>query len=937
VAKRKKATPSPPTENERRDFVAIAIDYANQAVADRKGKKFGKWVRLAARRFLADLKRAKQRKCTFTFDPWHACDPCDFLEKLPHVEGKWNRATIVLEPFQVFLTVQLFGFRHRQDGTRRFTTALFAVARKNAKALAIDTPVPTPSGWSTMGDLAPGDVVFGADGQPCTVTAVSPVHVDHECYRLDFSNGEQVTADAGHRWLTTAHVDSANGHRVGNGKTRTRVRTTEEIATTLRFGARRDVNHSLRMPEPLECEPALLPVAPYTLGAWLGDGHSASARITFAREDTDILDRITADGWPVREKYQRSGKASTFAISDGDHSQAARDKSLATLLRRMGVLNNKHIPSDYLRASKMQRLALLQGLMDTDGTVSKNGRVISYTSISEKLTEGVSELLGSFGIKYSWRRNSMRCNRRPVPGIAHTLQFMAFRDEIEVFGLRRKLDRMRVRLDCDISPRSQTVQIVEAERVASVPVRCITVDSPDSLFLFGRTMLPTHNSTWGSGILLYCLCCEDEVGPQVISAATTGSQARIVFNVAKKMVERLPALQEAFLVQPFANAIANYQNGGSFKPINAKASTQDGLNPSATCLDEVHAHKTSELLDVLQSAAGARGNPLWLYTTTEGYETPGPWPELRQFAKQVLEGVVEADHFLAVYYALDDDDDDFDESKYVKANPLLDASPVLARELKKAATEAKAMPGRLAEFRIKRLNRQSSSANGWIDLQKWKKCAGTVDLDALEGARCFAALDLASTTDMAAWRLIWLVDDLIYTWGRRWVPEEAVKRRELRGMVPYEAWRGAGLIEATPGDVIDYAVIERAIREDVARFNPELIAYDRWNATDLVNRLAEDQMPLIEFVQGPKSFHPAMQMLERAYLSKKLVHDGDPVLQWCASNLIPRYDANMNTAPDKKRSPEKIDDMVALIMAVGVSQSDELPSVIGAGYELMTV
>lgn len=575
MAKRKAKTSSRSSESGKRDYVEIATAYAHQAVADRRRTRYCKWTRLAAKRFLADLKRAGGKRTPFKFDAWHATDACGFIESLPHVEGKWDSPTIRLDPFQVFFVVQLFGFRN-PDGTRRFTSALLALARKNAK------------------------------------------------------------------------------------------------------------------------------------------------------------------------------------------------------------------------------------------------------------------------------------------------------------------------------------------------------------------------STLGAGILLYCQCCEDETGPQIVSAATTGDQARIVFNVAKRMVEKTPDLQEAFDIKPFANAIASFRNGGSFKPINAKASTQDGLNPSATVLDEVHAHKTAELLDVLQSAAGARRNPLWLYTTTEGYETPGPWPELRKFAQQILEGAVEADHFLALIYALDDEDDDFDESKFVKANPLLDASPILQRELRKAAAEAKAMPGRLAEFRIKRLNRQASAANGWIDLPKWKRCSGDVDLDAMAGLPCWAALDLASTTDMAAWRLIWQVGDKVATWGRRWVPEAAVEHRKLRGTVPYEAWRGAGLIEATPGDVIDYEVIEERIREDIERFNPTLIAFDRWNAVDLVNRLTKDELPMIEFVQGPKSYHPAMQELERLYLSGKLVHGGDPVLQWCASNLVVRYDANMNMAPDKKRSAEKIDDMAALLMAIGVSKGEpEESTVIEQGFVVL--
>ncbi len=913
--------------SDQRDYVAIAVAYARAAVADNAGRKFGKWARLAAQRFLADLKRARKKDAPFRFDRWHAEDPCRFIEQLPHVEGTWGTRTIVLHPAHVFATVNLFGFR-KPDGSRRFTTALYAVARKNAKALALDTPIPTPNGWTVMGDLAPGDTVFGADGRPCRVTAVSPVYVDHDCYRLRFSNGDEVIADAGHRWLTTARVDQPGGNRSGNGQTRTRVRTTREIADSLRYGARGDLNHSIAMPEPLDCDEVELPVAPYTLGAWLGDGHSACARLTCAREDSEILDGIRADGWPVQEKYRAGGKASTFVLSDGDCSQSARNRSLAASLRKLGVLGNKHVPAQYLRASIAQRLALLQGLMDTDGTVSKNGRVISYCGTDERLVGGVSELLASLGIKYSWRRDPLVCNGRTVPGIGHRLQFMAFRDELPVFRLRRKLDRMLFRKDCAIAPRSRTVQIVAAEPVPSVPVRCITVDSPDHLFLFGRTMLPTHNSTWAAAVLLYCELCEGELGPQVVSAATTGAQARIVFGIAKRMVDRTPDLRVAFGVEPFANAIACLQNGGTFKPINAKASTQDGLNPSAVCCDELHAHKTHDLLNVLKSAAGARKNPLFLFTTTEGYETPGPWPEQRKFAQDMLQGVLEADHYFAIIYALDDGDDDFDEARWQKANPLMDANPLLAAEIAKEAIEAKAMPGRHAEFRIKRLNRQSAAANAWIDLPRWLRCNGAVDLAALVGAPCWGGLDLASTRDLCSFRLVWRVDGAYLTWGRRWVPSLAAAQRTERGTVPYASWIAAGMIQQTDGEVTDYAVVERDIVEMFERFRPAAIAYDPWNAVDLVQRLVERELPMIEFVQGPKSYHPAMQELERAYIAGRFAHGGDPVLAWCASNVVPRYDANLNSAPDKKRSADKIDDMTALLMAIGVSlASNEVPSV----------
>ena len=397
----------------------------------------------------------------------------------------------------------------------------------------------------------------------------------------------------------------------------------------------------------------------------------------------------------------------------------------------------------------------------------------------------------------------------------------------------------------------------------------------------------------------------------MITAATTGDQARIIFNIARRMVEQTPDLRDAFSLEVFASAIVNWQVSGNFKPINAHASTQDGLNPSHVALDEIHAHKTHDLLNVLQSAAGARLNALWLYTTTEGYETPGPWPEMRHYAQQVLSGLLEADHFFPLIYALDDQigepgqpgyhkaDEDFDASKWQKANPLMDVNPILEREIRKAAMDAKQMPGRHAEFKIKRLNRQAAAANTWLNIERWKRCNGPVDLDRLEGEECWAAIDGASTTDIMALRFVWRIGLTVYTWGRRWVPTDAVAQRTERGTVPYAGWVAAGLITQLPGNVLDYAVIERDILQLTHRFKPKVIGYDPWNIRDLVTRLVTAELPMQEFRQGPKSYHPAMQETERLYLSGLMRHGGDPVLNWCASNVVPRRDENMNMAPDK--------------------------------------
>lgn len=430
-------------------------------------------------------------------------------------------------------------------------------------------------------------------------------------------------------------------------------------------------------------------------------------------------------------------------------------------------------------------------------------------------------------------------------------------------------------------------------------------------------------STLAAGIGLYCLTMEDENGPQSISAATTGDQARIVFNVARRMVERTPDLQSAFNLRAFTRAVACYDNGGIMKAINAKASTQDGLNPSCSILDEIHAHKTHDLLNVIQSAAGARKNPLFLYTTTEGYETPGPWPELRKFAQNVLEDHIKADHFLALIYCIDDDDDEFDSKVWQKANPLLEHNEVLFNAIEKDAQEAKAMPGRHAEFLIKRVNRQSSTVKGWIDLQKWKKCAGPVDLDELKDHPCFGAIDLASTRDLTSFRIVWIVDNIIYTHGWRWVPQATIELRKQRNLVPYPGWVRMGHMIETDGEVTDYDAVFNKVIEFSESFNLIEVAYDTWNAAGIETRLLKEGIEMVPFIQGPKSYHPPMKFFEETYIDGRFRHGGDPVLTWCASNLVPRYDQNMNMAPDKKKSSDKIDDMTALLMAIGRAMPTE--------------
>ncbi len=433
-------------------------------------------------------------------------------------------------------------------------------------------------------------------------------------------------------------------------------------------------------------------------------------------------------------------------------------------------------------------------------------------------------------------------------------------------------------------------------------------------------------STIAAVVTLYCFTKEEEPAPYVFIGATTGAQAQKVFHPARMMASKTPALCEAFGLQVWAKSITE-PGGGYIQTINSKGSTQDGHNPHLGVLDELHAHKDRALYDVIDSAFGARRNPLLWIITTAGFDTTGVCYEQRRFVLQVLEGVLEADHYFGIVFTLDEGDDPFDPLVWRKANPNLGVS-VQEINLASAAKEARAQPGKQAEFATKRLNIWTTASKGHIAVAKWQRCSGAVDLERLRGVPCWAGLDLASTTDLTSFRLIWWLDGRLLTWGLRYLPEGAVEPRTSRNSVPYARWQaqefmGRPYLTITPGDVTDYGFVEKDVRWALETFQVKAIGFDRWNAQDLCNRLTADGAPMIEVRQGPASLSGPMKELDRAYLGGLLDHGGDEVLAWCASNVVARRDPNENLAPDKVRSAEKIDDYVALLNALAVSTRAE--------------
>ncbi|MFI1915676.1 replicative DNA helicase [Nocardia sp. NPDC020380] len=429
------------------------------------------------------------------------------------------------------------------------------------KALALDTPLPTPTGWTTMGEVRVGDELLDAQGRPTRVVAATEVMAGRPCYEVEFSDGTVLVADEQHQWLTETRASRRSAQQAAQGHNRSRnrqtfaeVRTTAEIAATVRCETvDRRLNHSVVNAAPLQLPARELLVPPYTLGAWLGDGSSACAQLTTA--DPEIVVNIENEGIvavpsesvPLRFSLQlpadtpvaprncvvcgsefvpftsevrtcgRScgGKARfvsapvpapTCAHCGGPSiglrlCQDCRN-AIGTLqgrLRTIGVLGDKHIPSDYLRASEEQRRALLAGLLDTDGTVTKGGSV-QFAVTNERLARDVEELIVSLGYR-SQLSTKRVLGRTESSSIAYTLTFAT---EDEVFGLSRKELLHKQRRGATNTTRSGSRFIADVRPIPSVPVRCVEVDNPAHLYLAGRAMIPTHNSTLGMDFMRSC-------------------------------------------------------------------------------------------------------------------------------------------------------------------------------------------------------------------------------------------------------------------------------------------------------------------------------------------------------------------------------------------------------------------------------------------------
>jgi len=441
-------------------------------------------------------------------------------------------------------------------------------------------------------------------------------------------------------------------------------------------------------------------------------------------------------------------------------------------------------------------------------------------------------------------------------------------------------------------------------------------------FRQGVIYVPRGNgkTTFAAPLALSMTFCEDEGGAEGYAAAVTRDQARILFDTANQMVKRSEAFQAHYGVRVLTNSIFQESTASKFTPVSSDAKALDGLNVHVAVCDEIASHKTSEVYDVLLTAMGKRLNPLLVSISTATGNTSGIGKQLWDYAVKVLFGSLSDDRLFALIFTIDEGDDVWAESTWIKANPNWGIS-VQPDAIRAIMRQARNNPAQEAAAMTRHLNVWVGADEALFSMRAWRSRANPqLRLEDFVGREGHGAIDLASKTDLATVALTFPVLDLTngalsyVTFSKSFLNEAAI----LEARNPsYPGWAASGYLVPTPGNETDFGAIEDYVIECCGRFRILSFAYDPWAATQFAQRMLGQNVPMVEFRATTQNFSEPTKELDAATRAGRIEHDGDPVLEWAIGNVVGRYDARSNVYPRKSREENKIDPAVALIMTIG--------------------
>jgi phage terminase large subunit-like protein len=430
----------------------------------------------------------------------------------------------------------------------------------------------------------------------------------------------------------------------------------------------------------------------------------------------------------------------------------------------------------------------------------------------------------------------------------------------------------------------------------------------------GLILIPRKNgkTTLCAGLCLYELLFGETNG-EIYAVANSRDQARIIFGIASDMVATSKSLSK--IVKVYKNALYNPKNRSTFRVLSRDANTALGLNASFVIFDELLAAPDDGLYNSMVTSMGARKEPLMLSISTAGFSKASFLYQLVEHGERINSGIINDDTFYAKLYGLKDDDDWTKEETWYKCNPSL-GQTIGIEFFRTEFNRAKEFPRFENAFKTLYLNAWIDHEKSWIGDTQWMECGKDNDISQFKGETCYAGLDLSSTTDLTALSLCFYKEDKYYIFCYAFCPSDNIKMRSRKDKVPYELWEKQGHLISTPGNATDYEYIINLLSNLSKDYNIEGICIDRWNSSYLSTKLMDNGFNVIAFGQGFASMASPVRAMERLVLSKNIVHNNNPVLRWCMSNVILKMDAAGNAKADKAKSRERIDLVVASLMAL---------------------
>lgn len=427
------------------------------------------------------------------------------------------------------------------------------------------------------------------------------------------------------------------------------------------------------------------------------------------------------------------------------------------------------------------------------------------------------------------------------------------------------------------------------------------------------------------GFALYGLFADNEKGGRVVCAAADRDQARQVYDSARQIVEEDPDLIRYCMT--YRHTMSVPSTASNFQVLSADVKTKHGKNLSTVIIDEVHALPNRELIDVLFTGVGAREQPLKIMLTTQTHNKKSACWEFYDYAKKVQQGIKEDPEFFPVLFELSEKDNWKDKKSWYKANPNLDISIPISY-LESEFSKALIRPSYENTFKRLHLNMLTEQETRWVPVEEWDACKGEINISTLSNASTWIGIDLSSKVDLSAVLLLFPVKEKILILPFFWMPKDNIDLRKKRDRVDYDVWARQGYITLTEGNVIDYEVIEKKFLELAGIFNIKEIGFDPWNAQQLMTKLETNGLEVVQIPQTFSHLSNATKELEAWILSRRIVHDGNPVLRWMFSNVAIMEDGNGNIKINKKKCTEKIDGISALINGINrmLAVKEEKPS-----------